>query len=253
MRGVTKYVMSFLFCGTVLLPDVRAEHGFKKNKFDSKKYNNHSIVVRQTKPHVDHIGGSLPAEEVVKKEAERFFEALDQLPASFIRRSGLKYVTFLNNLTLHNVPAGGIARGDSIYLAVNFSDKTVYHELFHIFDPHEKDRKWTRLNDKKFVYTGSAFYSEKVSSVKRKRKAKNLQEGTFDDDFVSRYAMSNEREDRAETFSFMVSEKQGFLRRTAKSPVLRKKMEFIVRITSKHNLLGSRFWQDIFENDSSTQ
>ena len=246
-------MLVLLVSGMICHPELLAERGFKKTKFDSKKYNNHSIVVRQTKPPVDQIGGNLPPEDVAKKEAKRFFAALDQLPANFIKRSGLKYVTFLKNLTLNNVPAGGVARGDSIYLVVGFSDKTVYHELFHIFDPRPKDRKWTRLNDKKFVYTGSDFYSEKVSSVKRKRKAQNLQEGTFNDDFASRYAMSNEKEDRAETFAFMVSEKQMFLTRTAKSTVLRKKMEFIVRLTSKNNLLGSNFWQEIFKKDLSGQ
>ncbi|MBE6392010.1 MAG: hypothetical protein E7042_07445 [Lentisphaerae bacterium] len=250
---IKKTLMLIFLSGVICLPVLRAGNEVKKSKFESRRYNNHSIVVRQTRPHVDHIGGRLPSEDVVKRAAERFFAVLDQLPANFIKRSGLKYVTFLNDLTLNNVPAGGIARADSIFLNVNFSDKTVYHELFHIFDPRPKDRKWTRLNNKKFVYTGSDFYAEKVSSVKRKRKAKNLQDGTFDDDFVSRYAMSNEKEDRAETFAFMISEKQGFLRRTAKSPVLRKKMEFIVRITSKNNLLGSQFWQNIFKNDSAGQ
>ena len=246
-----KCVMLFLLCGLVWLPELRAEYGYRRKKLDSKKYDNHSIIVRQIEPQRSPVGGRLPSGNIAEKNAKRFFEVMDKLPPSFIKRSGLKYVTVLEHLTLNNVPAGGVASGDSIYLSVNFTEKTVYHELFHIFDPTSRDKKWTRLNDKKFVYTGSEFKKESVNSVKRKRRERNLQEGTFDADFVSRYAMSNEKEDRAETFACMVSEGKGFMARCEKSPVLRRKMEFIINLTSKNKLISRDFWSEVLGEDFS--
>ena len=91
---IKKTLMLIFLSGVICLPVLRAGNEVKKSKFESRRYNNHSIVVRQTRPHVDHIGGRLPSEDVVKRAAERFFAVLDQLPANFIKRSGLKYVTF---------------------------------------------------------------------------------------------------------------------------------------------------------------
>ena len=66
---------------------------------------------------------------------------------------------------------------------------------------------------------------------------------TFDADFVSRYAMSNEREDRAETFAYMMVEGRNFLRRTQRSHVLKKKMDYIIQITTENNTLSASFWK----------
>lgn len=235
--------------GMLVVPAAATEKRREFSKFDSKKYKNVRIVVRQVLPG-GAISGVLPPQNAVRDAAKRFFDAIDRLPEDFIKRSGVKYVTFLEQPTLKKVPVGGVARGDSIFLNINCPDKTIYHELFHIFDPHPKDRKWTRLNHKKFVYTGSDYYKAKLSSIKRKRKERNLSENTFDADFVSRYAMSNEREDRAETFAYMISEKKRFLQRAERSDVMRRKMEYIIDITGKRNLLGKEFWQEIFQQNT---
>lgn len=236
---------SFLQLCLLLIATVLVASGKdnRQNKeLDSQRFGRSRIVVRQVLPRVKTINGGLPPQEIVEYEAKKFFAALKALPEGFIQRSGLKYVTFLNQPTFKGLPVGGLASGDVIILPVGFVDKTVYHELFHIFAPKRNVTKWQKLNQDKFVYTGSQYYEADLSRLKRKRKEQNLSSHAFDTDFVSAYAMSSEEEDRAETFAFMVSEKKDFLERTMKSPVLWKKMQFIIDITDKNKLLGKDFW-----------
>ena len=215
--------------------------------FQHKKYSRHKIIVRQKRPKSKYVSVSLPPLNKVEPAAKKFFTALDKLPEEFIKRTGLKYVTFVTDLKVNKISAGGVAAGDTIVLNLSFSDKTVYHELFHIFDHNNDLRGWKKLNDDGFIYTGSDYYKERMSLGRKKRKEKNLASKRYNADFVSLYAMSNEREDRAETFAYMISEKKKFLDRTEKSEVLREKMKFIIDNTSKKKLLGKEFWLKNFE------
>lgn len=237
---------SILLAGLLVLGTVTASFGkeFREDKKpDFQKFGRSKIVVRQVLPGKTTIGGTLPPQETAEREARKFFGALESLPESFIQHSGLKYVTFLDNPTFKSLPVGGLACGDTIILHAGFTDKTVYHELFHIFDSPQNDPKWRKINDSHFIYTGSPYHEAVLSKVKNKRKDQNVESHAFDHDFVSNYAMSNELEDRAETFAFMVSEKQAFLERAKKSPVLWKKMNFIMDATDKSKLLGKEFWK----------
>lgn len=177
--------------------------------------------------------------------AEKFYRSLEILPPSFLEKSRIRYVTFFENLTLKKAPASGVAWNDTIYLNVRFDSKTIYHEIFHTFDNCQinLNRKWMGLNDKKFVYTGSGFDTVKTTKFRRKRREDNLATGRFDQDFVSRYAMSTDVEDRAETFAFMVVEGPKFLKRTELSSVLKRKMEYIIDMTGKKRILGRNFWE----------
>ena len=249
-----KTVLTGFCCGCLLLFSSSAGGGTREKQFDTKrppaqKYKAVRIRVRQVTPRGAVSGTPVPGERVPEL-AERFFRALNRLPASFVAKSGLKYVTFVTGLHLNNVPAAGVASGETIWLAADCSIKTIYHELYHIFDPPGKTKQWLKLNPPGFVYTGSAFRQEKLSKFKRKRMSGNLEENRYKDDFVSRYAMSNEREDRAETFAFMIVEGNKFLRRTEKSPVMKKKMEYIIDATDRRSLLGKDFWISNFRRDA---
>ena len=106
------------------------------------------------------------------------------------------------------------------------------------------------MNNKAFRYQGSDFdqiYSQRSNRKSRKRKEKAK---SFLADFASSYAQSFEWEDRAETFSFMVAEKEKFLERTKKSPVLKQKMLFIIDITSNRKLLGKNYWKERFGTET---
>ena len=221
-------------------------------RFDSKKYGGQRISVRQRTPR-GTVGGILPSPGQVKVAAERFFKVLDALPENFVQKSGLRYVTFLERPTHKDIPIGGLASGETIYLNVSCSAKTIYHELFHIFDPRSADTRWSRLNRKNFIYTGSVYRSAHLSRARRRRVESNVGSGEFNADFVSRYAMSNEREDRAETFAAMMTEGANFLKRVEKSPVLREKMLSIIEITSKRKLMGRDFWNNHFRSPAGSK
>ena len=213
------------------------------NRFQ-KKWGNHPIKVRQ-QIRSGGVSGELPSDKTVEECAERFYAALLYLPEDLIRKSGLKYVTFVRNLKLNNQSAGGVASGDTISLKVHFSDKTLFHEFFHIFDPHRHDRKWQNLNDKKFKYTGSKFYTVDMSKKERRQVKKTNRKDDIAEDFVSEYAMSFEWEDRAETFAHMIVEGRRFLKRT-KNPVMKAKMEYIMELFIQRDLLDEAFWNRHF-------
>jgi hypothetical protein len=221
--------------------DAAEQH--RNKRFAVKKIGKKTITVRQVKPSDRNLRGILPPAAEVTIAAERFFAAIGKLPEDFVKRTGIKYVTFLRQPTLKGIPIGGVAVGDTIVLSLSSGEGTIYHELFHVFDLHEgKAKKWNRINPKKFVYTGSVYYEAKLTLRQKKRKKTNLTSGAFKDDFVSSYAMSNELEDRAETFSCMMVEGKNFLRRVKKSAVMRNKMIYIINMTGRRGLMVKEFW-----------
>lgn len=231
----------------------------KKEKSDSwkeRRFGKIKIRVRMMRPGDYEIRGTLPAASKVPALAEKFFAGLEILPDSFLEKSRIRYVTFLDDLTLRKSPAGGVATGDTIYLNTLSDISTVYHELFHTFDPSiqiNQNRKWMSFNDKNFVYTGSGFDNMKTTKFRRKKRQDNLETGRFDRDFVSRYAMSTDVEDRAETFAFMLVEGPAFLKRVEASPVLKKKMDYIIDLTGRKRLLGKDFWDKHFHPEQKSQ
>lgn len=205
------------------------------------------IQIRQAVPQ-GKITGILPPPELIPSLSEKFFDAVNYLPTNFIQNSGIRYVTFLKDLKFKGLPVAGMASKDinTIYLSTTFKAKTIYHELYHIFDPIRENQYWCQLNAHNFIYTGSKFYSENLSKSKYKKVSKNLSRMTYNLDFVSRYAMSNEREDRAETFAYMIVEGPKFFNRTKRSHVLKKKMDYIIQITTQKKLVSPTFWKKHF-------
>lgn len=197
-------------------------------------------------------GDPLTGKEL-EDELERFFAALEHLTVDFVKKSGVSHVLICNNLKLNGKSCSGIASGNTIFLKAGCSDKTVAHELFHVFDPQREQRKWTKLNPKEFVYTGSKFYSADLGRRDKRKVEQNAETGEMDKHFVSKYAQSFEREDRAETFAYMVIEGPRFLERVKKSDVLKKKMEFIIEMTDSNRLLGRDFWNERLGLDESKE
>lgn len=216
-------------------------------EYDQELADEKIVEVRQLQPQ-GNITGILPPSELVANLSRKFFNAIKKLPKEFIKNSDIRYVTFLDDLRLKGISAAGLASKETntIYLSTKFREITIYHELFHIIDPVRKNKNWCRLNANNFVYTGSQYYSENLSKSQYKRAKKNLTRRTFNLDFVSRYAMSNEVEDRAETFAHMIVEGPNFLKRTRKSKVLKRKMDYIIQITSEKKLVSKSYWKRRF-------
>ncbi len=178
------------------------------------------------------IGGTpLPAKQL-EPELIRFFAALDEFDSKFVRKSALNKVVICKNLTYRGKAIGGHARNGCIYLNCNFRKFTVYHELFHIFDDKQSDPAWRNLNQKKFRY-GTHNYRKN---------------NKFAGDFVSPYAQSKEREDRAETFAAMMADGRAFAAKAAGNRVLYAKMQYIIKMTCRRSLLSEDFWRQKLGN-----
>ena len=178
------------------------------------------------------------------KDLQNFFECLEYLPENFVKRSGINKIVILDDLALKNEPAGGVACGNVMVLRKGFHKHVFYHELFHIFDDTvHTNKQWCNLNPKDFVYKGSSFYEVELKKRDAKKVEKNSWLNKMMPHFVSEYAMSFEHEDRAEVFAAMVVEGKDFRKRTAKSAVMRKKMNMIMDMTESKRLLGRDFWK----------
>jgi len=184
----------------------------------------------------------------LERDLLRFFECLEYLPESFVKRSGINKIVILDDLKLKDTPAGGIACGNVMVLRKGFGKHTFYHELFHIFDDTvHSNKQWCSLNPKEFVYKGSEFYDADLNRRETKMVEKNSWIQKMKVHFVSEYAMSFEHEDRAEVFASMLVEGRNFKKRTAKSPVMRRKMSMIIDMTESKRLLGRDFWRKRLE------
>lgn len=214
------------------------------SRWFQKRWGRHPLIVRQ-EIRSNQVTGLFPNRKTVEKCAERFYKIMEYLPEELIVKSGLKYVTFLHDLKLNGQDAGGVASGNTIYLVINFTETTVFHEFFHVFDPKAKDEKWRNLNDKSFAYTGSKFYEMNHSKKEKLKIKKNIRKDRIKESFVSTYAMSFEHEDRAETFAYMIVEGKKFLKRT-KNPVMKAKMEYIMELFVQRKLLDQAFWDRHF-------
>lgn len=192
--------------------------------------------------------GDIKGKKLSGKELERqlksFFEGLEFLPEEFVRRTRIKRVIILDDLKIKDEKAGGAAKNETMILKKGFNKRTLYHEMFHIFDETKvKNKKWCKLNPDKFVYTGNEYYEADLSRREERMVDKESWRRKMQKHFVSEYAMSFEYEDRAETFAAMIVEGREFKKRCAKSSVMRKKRDMIIDMTSDKKLLGRKFWK----------
>jgi hypothetical protein len=224
---------------------VTADDVFKlsKNIRQTAKDYGFKIVIKPVLPS-GLTGGILPAEQA-EAELARFFSALDDLGIKFVRKSGLKNVIIVRDLKNSGKPIAGHTRDDCIYLKKGFSKKTVYHEMFHVFDNKREDKVWQRLNHRDFRYRGISYPKRPLPEKKQRDLNKHYRkvQKNFDADFASSYAQTKEREDRAETFARMVCDGKLFAERAAKSPVLYAKMQYIIKMTGKRSLMDEDYWR----------
>ena len=191
------------------------------------------------------VNGSIVPPDQAEGELLRFFSALNDLGIKFVRKSDLKNVVIVRNLSRHGKKLAGHASNDCIYLKYGFDKRTVYHEMFHVFDDKHDNNAWQRLNHKDFRYLGVSSPERPLAKDMQKDLNKHYRKvkRNFDADFASKYAQTKEREDRAVTFECMVAEGKAFAARAVKSPVLYAKMMYIVKVTGKHSLMDEAYWR----------
>ena len=216
----------------------------------------------------------------VLKEYDRFVSVLEELPEGFVKACNIGSVWFSDEIVdMSGQHAGGFAAGEGINLAVGFKKGTVYHEMFHKFEcciTDSQRREWDELNPKEFIYEGSKWdsfagndkYSKKaaerrfrrIMAGKEKSKSEMLEKAQRKKDtkriaanktnetvqaaFTGHYAQTTPLEDRACVFGAMMGEGPRFFLRTQRSEHMRKKMEFIIKLTGSKKYLGTDFWEE---------
>ena len=222
----------------------------------------------------------------VLKEYDRFVAVLEELPEGFVKACNIGSVWFSDEIVdVSGQHAGGVASGEGINLSAGFDKGTVYHEMFHKFECCISDsqrRKWDELNPREFIYEGAIWDTfagndeqskkeaarhlrrikagkEKSASERReearsmkdaKRIAANKTNETVQAAFINGYAQTTPLEDRACVFGSMMEEGPRFFLRVQRSEHMRRKMEFIMRLTGTKKFLGADFWEE--HSDIST-
>ena len=210
-------------------------------------------------------------ENMIIESCERVFFVFDNLPLGFVKACKLKTLIFKKELiSIDGSHFGGFGGSGRMTLKLNPSAKTIVHELYHLFDKRGyNDKVWEKCNDKKFIYiqhrcSTNIGYTDK----ERQRYEKKMRRGKVDKElevnrrlgnkavkqieenndnetiqkgFVTKYAQMTQKEDRAETFSYMIMERMQFLSRTNNNIILQRKMKFIMKETSR--CLGREFWE----------
>ena len=216
----------------------------------------------------------------VLKEYDRFVSVLEELPEGFVKACNIGSVWFSDEIVdMSGQHAGGVASGEGINLSVGFDKGTVYHEMFHKFECCISDsqrRDWDELNPKEFIYEGSAWDTftgnddnskreaerrmKRLKAGKEKSSRERLEESRKKKDnlriaanktnetvqaaFINAYAQTTPGEDRAEVFRCMIEEGPRFFLRTQRSEHMRRKMEFMMRLTGTKKFLGGGFWEE---------
>jgi len=195
------------------------------------------------------VTGTVLSPEEAKEHLPRFFAAMDIFPVRFLRETRLHTVVLARDLKSNGNRVGGLAvSSGTIYIDVPFGSSVIYHELFHIADNvFRSNEKWTRLNDKQFAYSNAP-------RLEKKTKEEPSSPETFRKDFVSDYAMTQEVEDRAETFAWMTANPKKFAELAKANPVLAKKAEVVKAIVRDFApAMNKDFWDFIADSDDASR
>jgi hypothetical protein len=177
-----------------------------------------------------------------------FRKEFGKYPPELIRLSGLKRIVFCSDLLHGGQRRSGVAISDNatIYLNVRsgvfserFRRKLMHHEFFHMIDyasfGYERDTQWEALNAPGIIYnaaTANAAGHGPSSDVTHPAVG-----------FLTRYAMADSREDKAELFSnlmFNDLQARDFIKRDA---VLTAKVALLkARLVKFCPLLDDGFW-----------
>lgn len=98
-----------------------------------------------------------------------------------------------------------------------FTRKVIHHELYHLIDSADDfnglyDNNWKKLNKPEFTYKDDLL----VNQTAEQKPARG---------FISTYAMQAVEEDKAEVFSHMIVDYNGFEKATKGDVILRRKMD----------------------------
>lgn len=168
-------------------------------------------------------------DEIDPDLVDRMAIAFARYPSSFRKAARLEHVAFCRVITYErgtdHGPAGlADPNTHRIYISVaDFREEhheaviedAVHHEVFHLLDFETQgehalaDTEWKKLNPAGFVY------------------AKGSEALARPQGFVNVYATTNEMEDRASTFEYLMTRPDELCEMTAKDPALARKVRLI--------------------------
>jgi len=178
-----------------------------------------------------------PAMAVVRSELARY-------EARFISATRLKRVLFCEHLREGDIDVPSLPNYERSLLLdadtdASFLRRLVHHEVFHFADYADdgelgRDPAWERLNDRWFSYGfGGRFLRDGDASHFSEDRA----------GFVNRYATSALEEDKAEVFSFMMTEPRRLRQLAERDAIVSAKIDAVERQLLKlSGTLKPRFW-----------
>jgi hypothetical protein len=157
-----------------------------------------------------------------------FAEEFALYPRSLVERSNVRRIALCQDLSCAGHPQFGIAVAhlSTIYLDVPVDAsfelhrrRAIHHEFFHALDRRDDsnvDGRWCMLNPLSFRYANA----REGSPVPTEYEGTNSVPG-----FVSKYATTSIREDKAEVFATMMVEPTRLQRLCQADPVVRAKVQ----------------------------
>jgi hypothetical protein len=157
-------------------------------------------------------------------------EQLERYPRALLERIGLKRVILCKNLAFdeaHCVAFADVERGQLFLSVESLADpatlrRTVHHELFHQIDFADdgvlaEDVQWQVLNAPGFQYVGDP---RQLASDPSAMTVNDAVAG-----FLNRYSATSATEDKAELYSYLVTDPEIVRRRAGRDDILRRKAD----------------------------
>lgn len=191
---------------------------------------------------------------IVNNNLKVLFHTLEKYPQSMFKPFKDKEykldVILLDKFTNNNLALASKNNLGEVKLYVSNTDKferAIHHELFHVFEYYMADKNkyvfkdWKNFNPVEFVYeTNISNLDSKYVYLKSNNESIKLNDSYF----VTKYAKTSEKEDRAETFAeiMVLSKVPEYLKNGTN---IRKKVDSITESLSKYfnikNLYYTKF------------
>lgn len=181
-----------------------------------------------------------PTAEKLAKAERILANELSRYPAGFLQKAQLRRVLFCEDLEENERPIPSLPNHSSTLLldvdaGEAFLSRLVHHEVFHFVDYADdlvvvRDPSWERLNPPEFRYEGGGRAVRDPSATAP---------GSGPKGFITGYATAALEEDKAEIFSWLMTDKAILAERCRDDSVLRAKVNRIDAIVAAFSLAGS--------------
>jgi hypothetical protein len=217
-----------------------------------KKYGIY-VVVRDKPLRQRWVAGRITADPADKKDVRTYAPILVEefciYPAGFVRRTKLRQIVLVRNLRLgkqQRTSVPDFAR-NILYIDASRGRKTehyvrrvIHHEYFHVVDYLDDgklydDPGWSALNPADFRYgNGGQYMRDPNASVPSENHP----------GFLNRYSTSGIEEDKAEVYSYMITEYRHVAARAKKDKIIRAKMKYMQALLEKYSDdMDAGFWR----------